>query len=90
MFLIMFSNPEGRKFFLHNGDKSFIGGNTKADAQLACQDRILSNVSTGGFKIVEKTVEELSAAIGGVPYKIYDFNNGLTFWHGVEIIHPEK
>jgi len=70
---------------LHDGE-SFVGGNTYEQAEYASINNSAKAVSVGGFDIVEITVEELSEAVGGVPYKILSIHGGLIPSNGVEIV----
>lgn len=87
MYMIDFINEQNKKFLLHDG-KSFVGG-TKEQCEKICEERIISAI-TADFEVIEvKDYDVLAEMIGfvpGHPYKILDFNNGLTRWMGVEII----
>lgn len=85
MFLLKF-NVDGKQMLLHDGDNSFVGGNSKIEAELTSVNNIAKGISVGGFEIVEMTVEQLSSAIGGVPYHIMSVTGGLLPFSGVEIL----
>lgn len=76
----------GKSHFLHDGT-NFIGGNSFREAEQASLNNSAKAISVGGFDIVEMGVEELSEAIGGVPYTILHVNGGLIPFEVVEIVN---
>jgi hypothetical protein len=85
MFLLKFKH-EGSDWLLHNGANSFEGGNSRIECDICLRHHTAKSISIGGFEIVEMSVDELSKAIGGVPYKIISFSGGLIPFSAVKIV----
>lgn len=88
MFLLKFKIKD-QEYYLHSGTNRFIGGETKQQAEISSLNNMVISLGVGGFTITEKSIEELTKDIGGIPYHIHDIFGGLGGgipFHGVPLV----
>ena|SRR5690349_192355 len=83
-YCIKFKVPDEKEYLLYD-DGSFIGTEFLEKAHEIIRARVIADISVC-FQVVKiANARDLEHIIGGVPYKILNFSNGLVFWEGVEI-----
>jgi len=75
LYLLRFTHV-GKDYFLHTGDNSFVGGDTKKQAEDVSYSHVYTCLPVGGTTILPITKEELAKSVG-VPYKIITFTGGF-------------
>lgn len=83
MYFFMFKNEEGQIFLLYEG--GFIAKETVEEAaQFVQKQTAIALACKGSLQAIKLTMDELSEAVGGCPFKIYDFFGMGRKWEGVK------
>ena len=83
MYFFIFKNENDDQFLLYEG--GFVVKKTAEEAtQFVHSLTAISLACKGGIRAIKLTMDELSEAVGGCPFKIYDFFGMGRKWEGVK------